>query len=62
MKRVITSLTKISVLVVASLLLLGSLIIRSAYATLLINSVTANPTEAHVGQEVFIETSITLAC
>jgi hypothetical protein len=62
MKRVITSLIKLSVIVVASLLPLGSLIIRNVYGTLLINSVTANPIEAHVGQEVFVETSITLAC
>jgi hypothetical protein len=62
MKREIVLLIKLSLILVAGLLSLAGLTIRDVCGALRIDSVTANPVEAHVGQEVFVEASITLAC
>jgi len=61
MKRQIALPMKLLV-IVASLLPLACLPIRNVYGALRINSVIVNPIEAHVGQEVFVEANITLAC
>jgi hypothetical protein len=62
MNRRIALAIKMLVMVAVGLLPLMCLPIRNAYGALRINSVTANPIEARVGQEVFVETSVTLAC